>query len=85
MSYVNIKVKIPSVTLYSDSDGNGPGEIVNAGIYYCNNYKKEKIAPMHISNDSGNLGWVKCYYTGQMLISNPPIYVCDSKEALYFA
>ena len=84
MSLSNIKIQIPSVRIYSDSDGNGPGKIVDAGIYYCNNYQKGKIAPIHISNNSGDLGWINCYYTGKILVANPPIYVCDSRESFAF-
>ena len=33
MSLIGCRVQIPSVTLYSDSEGNGPGNIINGGIY----------------------------------------------------
>ena len=77
MSLIGCRVQIPSVTLYSDSEGNGPGNIINGGIYTCTNYKPENIAPIHIEN----LGWVKCYPTGMIKTSYPPIYMCDSNES----
>ena len=33
MSLIGCRVQIPSVTLYSDSEWNGPGNIINGGIY----------------------------------------------------
>ena len=72
-------VKIPSCRLYSDSYGCGPGKIIRAGTYTCTRYIPGRIAPMHIED----LGWVKCCPNGLSLLSNPPIYVCESSEAFY--
>ena len=76
MSLQGQKVQIPTVRLYRDSEGNGPGQIVQSGIYLCTYYNPGSVAPIHIDN----LGCVKCYPTGHILTSYPSIYVCDSNE-----
>ena len=77
MSLIGCRVQIPCVTLYRDYEGNGPGKTISGGIYKCNNYKPDNIAPIHIEN----LVWVKCYPTGMIKTSYPPIYMCDSNES----
>ena len=76
MSLIGENVQIPTVRLYRDSEGHGPGKIVNAGIYECTYYNPGAIAPIHIED----LGWVKCYPNGLTLQSNPPVYVCEASE-----
>ena len=78
MSLEGCRVKIPSVRLYENSYADGPGKIINAGIYLCTKHIPGRPAPMHI----GSLGWVKCYRDrlGLTLLSNPPVYVCHSDE-----
>ena len=76
MNLIGENVQIPTVRLYRDSEGHGPGKIVNAGIYECTNYKPGKIAPVHIED----LGWVKCRPNGLILLSYPPIHVCEASE-----
>jgi hypothetical protein len=52
-------VRIPALRLYRDSNGRGPGRIQEAGEYYCNYVNPGHVAPIHISNSDGDLGWIK--------------------------
>ena len=70
------RISIPSVRLYSDSYGNGPGKITPSGIYTCTRHIPGNVAPIHIDN----LGWIKCYPNGMMKTSCPPVYICISNE-----
>ena len=78
MDLTNKMIYVPSVRLYRDSYGTGPGQIIKAGIYQCYKHVHDpgRVAPISIKD----LGWVKCYYTGQMYLSFPGIYKCDSDE-----
>ena len=63
MSLIGCRVQIPCVTLYRDYEGNEPWKTISGGIYKCDNYKPENIAPIHIENLVGlnvtQLGWLK--------------------------
>jgi len=76
MSLEDQYVEIPSVRLYRDSEGNGPGKIVESGVYLCTYHKPRAVAPIHIEH----LGWVKCYPNGIVKLSDPPIHVCEASE-----
>ena len=76
-SLIGCSVSISSsVTLYRDSDGNGPGKSVK-GIFTCNHYASGKAAPIHIRDSNGDLGWIKCRETPLQLLSYPPIRVLE--------
>ena len=79
-SLVGSLVRIESsVTLYRDSDGNGPGKKVS-GTFTCNRYLPKKTAPIHICNENGDLGWIKCKPTGRETLSNPPQRILEPME-----
>lgn len=73
------QVKVPSsVDLFADSDGNKRGKTMPAGIYECNYVNPGHAAPIHIKEiGKGDLGWIKCKPTAQILTSNPPIYILE--------
>ena len=78
MSLEGKLVDIPSVRLYRDSEGHGPGKIVPSGVYKCTYYNPGEVAPIHIEN----LGWVKCHPTRIVKQSYPPIIVCEASECV---
>lgn len=77
------QVRVPcSVDLFADSDGNKRGKTVPAGVYECNYVNPGHSAPIHIKEiGRGDLGWIKCKPTSQILLSNPPVYVLESQFA----
>lgn len=78
MSLVGKRVKVPSVKLYEDYDGLKPIHSILGGIYKCDNIAENKLCPIHIINENGESGWVRCYFTGTILLDTPKVYVLTS-------
>lgn len=80
MSLVGKRVKVPSVKLFKDPEGKSPQFTIVGGIYMCDKYLKNKIAPYHIYNSNGESGWVKCSFSYVIFNDEPQIYQLVSDE-----
>ena len=80
MSLVGKRVKVPSVKLFKDAEGKAVTYTIVGGIYKCDQHIPYKSCPVHIINEKGESGWVRCYPTGTVLRNIPPIHVLKSDE-----
>ncbi|KAH0785437.1 hypothetical protein GPJ56_010664 [Histomonas meleagridis] len=82
MSLLNKKVYVNGkVVLYRDSAGSGPGKTVGPGVFTVNHINNGSVAPVHICNENGDLGWIKVKSTSLTMTSNPPLPVLQPVEA----